>query len=277
VIRSTLVCVLAQTYQILGNLKIVVVAIVQRGMLRSTKTLVQWLGVTLLMLGMMVIASGKLSATSVGTAMEQEQAKSDLFLGLFFMVLISLASAFAGVYTEFLLKRVDYSTDFQNILLYAWGVVFCLLGHVFQPASLGHGGDGSFFGGFEAKVWLVVVINAFLGQVVSRVMKYADNITKVFASSSGVIITAILSRYLFAFELTLPFCLGTTVRGRPLAAYKCGIAANHARPCVVLVVWPNRWWWWLACSISWSSTCSPSSTSSRQSPNITAITMEIYF
>eukprot|EP01052_Picozoa_sp_SAG31_P018820 SAG31_NODE_1348_length_8693_cov_4.345008_7_plen_171_part_00 len=54
----------APTYQILGNAKIVVVAIVQRLMLKSKKTLLQWLGIGLLMLGMMVIASGKLSESS---------------------------------------------------------------------------------------------------------------------------------------------------------------------------------------------------------------------
>lgn len=46
-------------------------------------------------------------------------------------------------------------------------------------------------------------------QVVSRVMKYADNITKVFAASSGVVITMFLSTYLFDFSMTLLFNLGT--------------------------------------------------------------------
>ena len=106
--------------------------------------------------------------------------------------------------------------------------------------------DG-YFAGFTYRTWLVVVINAFLGQVrtssthvgllnvslgsaavsshesdttlccgrcgwcqvVSRVMKYADNITKVFASSSGVVITMILSAYFFEFSMTLLFNLGT--------------------------------------------------------------------
>eukprot|EP01051_Picozoa_sp_SAG22_P003065 SAG22_NODE_144_length_17700_cov_21.959207_11_plen_345_part_00 len=162
----------APTYQILGNSKIVVVAVVQRVMLKSKKALLQWLGVSLLMLGMMVIASGKLADTH-----GNESASHNVYLGLLCMFLIALSSAIAGVYSEFLLKSMDYSTDFQNVLLYSWGVVFCVAGS-FLNSSPG-GGDGSFFGGFEAKVWLVVLIQAFLGQVVSRVMKYADNITKV--------------------------------------------------------------------------------------------------
>ena len=44
----------APTYQVLGNIKIIVVAIIQRLALKSRKSVVQWVGVALLMLGMMV-------------------------------------------------------------------------------------------------------------------------------------------------------------------------------------------------------------------------------
>lgn len=44
----------APTYQVLGNIKIIVVAVIQRLALKSKKSVVQWLGVALLMLGMMV-------------------------------------------------------------------------------------------------------------------------------------------------------------------------------------------------------------------------------
>ena len=73
-------------------------------------------------------------------------------------------------------------------------------------------------------------------------MKYADNITKVFASSSGVVITMVLSAYLFDFSMTLLFNLGT---GTSLVARRlcmcaragvrvsaCVIARARARACV---------------------------------------------
>lgn len=196
----------APTYQVLGNIKIIVVAIIQRLALKSQKTVVQWLGVALLMLGMMVIGASKLDSHEKGSA------KADtLMLGLFWMVCIALCSAFAGVYTEFLLKKLEYSTDFQNMLLYSWGVIFCLLGNASGTMGDSTASEQGFFTGFSGRTWLVVVINAFLGQVVSRVMKYADNITKVFAASSGVVITMVLSTYLFDFSMTLLFNLGTGV------------------------------------------------------------------
>ena len=119
----------APTYQVLGNIKIIVVAIIQRLALKSQKTVVQWLGVALLMLGMMVIGASKLDANA------SKADNDNLFLGVFWMLCIAMCSALAGVYTEFLLKSLDYSTDFQNILLYSWGVFFCLLGaRILQPS-----------------------------------------------------------------------------------------------------------------------------------------------
>eukprot|EP01045_Picozoa_sp_COSAG04_P004714 COSAG04_NODE_209_length_20232_cov_116.817315_23_plen_178_part_00 len=109
--------------------------------------------------------------------------------------------------------------DGRPLLRPAWGVVFCLLGNSTGTLGNREASAGGYFGGFSWRTWLVVVINAFLGQVVSRVMKcapaepssplsapmhssrvscltlavglwlrrYADNITKVFAASSGVV------------------------------------------------------------------------------------------
>ena len=44
------------------------------------------------------------------------------------------------------------------MLLYSWGVFFCSAGYLLNSSP--SGGDGSFFGGFESKVWLVVIIQA---------------------------------------------------------------------------------------------------------------------
>ena len=122
--------------------------------------------------------------------------------------------------------------------------------------------QNGYFAGFTYRTWMVVVINAFLGQVrmtclrwpclrsassrcysvswggwwsqvVSRVMKYADNITKVFASSSGVVITMVLSAYLFDFSMTLLFNLGT---GTSLVARRlcmCARAGVRVSACVI--------------------------------------------
>ncbi|XP_017642999.1 CMP-sialic acid transporter 2-like isoform X6 [Gossypium arboreum] len=46
------------------------------------------------------------------------------------------------------------------------------------------------------------------GIAVSMVMKYADNIVKVYSTSVAMLLTAVVSVFLFGFNLTLAFFLG---------------------------------------------------------------------
>ncbi|KAK5785832.1 hypothetical protein PVK06_040451 [Gossypium arboreum] len=48
------------------------------------------------------------------------------------------------------------------------------------------------------------------GTAVSMVMKYADNIVKVYSTSVAMLLTAVVSVFLFGFNLTLAFFLGAT-------------------------------------------------------------------
>ncbi|TYJ12036.1 hypothetical protein E1A91_A11G320600v1 [Gossypium mustelinum] len=48
------------------------------------------------------------------------------------------------------------------------------------------------------------------GIAISMVMKYADNIVKVYSTSVAMLLTAIVSVFLFGFNLTLAFFLGAT-------------------------------------------------------------------
>ncbi|KAL5126104.1 CMP-sialic acid transporter 4 [Glycine soja] len=49
------------------------------------------------------------------------------------------------------------------------------------------------------------------GIAVSMVMKYADNIVKVYSTSVAMLLTAVVSVFLFGFHLSLAFFLGTVV------------------------------------------------------------------
>ncbi|XP_020265408.1 CMP-sialic acid transporter 2-like [Asparagus officinalis] len=49
------------------------------------------------------------------------------------------------------------------------------------------------------------------GIAVSMVMKYADNIVKVYSTSVAMLLTAIVLVFLFRFHLSLAFFLGSTV------------------------------------------------------------------
>uniref|UniRef100_A0A453B852 Uncharacterized protein n=1 Tax=Aegilops tauschii subsp. strangulata TaxID=200361 RepID=A0A453B852_AEGTS len=69
-----------------------------------------------------------------------------------------------------------------------------------------------FFHGYSF-ITLLMILNHALssGIAVSMVMKYADNIVKVYSTSVAMLLTAIVSVFLFGFNLSLAFFLGSTV------------------------------------------------------------------
>jgi UDP-sugar transporter A1/2/3 len=71
-------------------------------------------------------------------------------------------------------------------------------------------GRGYFYG-YNAIVCTMILNHSLSGIAVSLVMKYADNIVKVYSTSVAMILTTLVSIPLFGFQLTLPFVLGTSV------------------------------------------------------------------
>ena len=63
--------------------------------------------------------------------------------------------------------------------------------------------------GFDGFVWYLVLLQAAGGLIVAVVVKYADNILKGFATSVAIIISCVVSMYIFDFHLTLQFAFGT--------------------------------------------------------------------
>ena len=55
-------------------------------------------------------------------------------------------------------------------------------------------------GGFDAVVWLIVLLNGLGGLLVAATMKYADNIVKCFAAALAILSGPLLSIPLFGFQ-----------------------------------------------------------------------------
>lgn len=66
-----------------------------------------------------------------------------------------------------------------------------------------------FFFGYDGFIWYLVLLQATGGLLVAMVVKYADNILKGFATSLAIILSCVVSLYLFDFHLTLQFSMGT--------------------------------------------------------------------
>ena len=68
-----------------------------------------------------------------------------------------------------------------------------------------------FFHGYDIVVWIIISLQAFSGLLIAVVVKYADNILKGFATSAAIVISCVASMYLFDFQLSAQFVIGSTL------------------------------------------------------------------
>lgn len=192
-------------YQIFNNMKIVTTALCFRWFLNKPLKIIQWICLIFLLIGMVVATPMDASG---------QDSSVDWFTGLLIMIVMSAASAFAGVYSEFLLKFSADNSHFQNMQLYIWGVVICVTQFLYSGSS-----EKSFFSGYDLLTWVIILMNAFYGQVIAFTLKYADNIVKVYANSLASITTALLSYGFFAAPLTMGLCNGSILVGLSILIY----------------------------------------------------------
>lgn len=208
----TMAYVDAATYQILGNLKIVTTGILFRFALGRMMTRTQWIALLLLTVGATV---SQISGCG-------DETLSAPVVGYMLGILSACLSATAGVYTEFLLKKNNDNLYWQNVQLYAFGVVFNALRLTWDD-FFGENSGGNWFldctNGFTAITWLIVINFSFSGLFVSWLQKFADTIVKVYATSSAMLLTALLSVSFFGLEPSLQLFLGITIACCSLVLY----------------------------------------------------------
>ncbi|KAI3703179.1 hypothetical protein L1987_73072 [Smallanthus sonchifolius] len=205
---ATLTYVDTSTYQIMGNLKIVTTGILFRLFLKRKLSNLQWMAILLLAVGTttsQVKGCGEASCDSLFSSPIQ---------GYILGVLSACLSALAGVYTEFLMKKNNDTLYWQNVQLYTFGAIFNM-GRLFLDDFRGGFENGPWwdrlFNGYTITTWLVVLNLGSTGLLVSWLMKYADNIVKVYSTSMAMLLTMVLSVFLFTFKPTLQLLLGIII------------------------------------------------------------------
>ncbi|OAY56403.1 CMP-sialic acid transporter 1 isoform X2 [Manihot esculenta] len=205
---ATLTYVDTSTYQIMGNLKIVTTGILFRLFLRRKLSNLQWMAIVLLAVGTttsQVKGCGEASCDSLFSAPIQ---------GYLLGILSACLSALAGVYTEFLMKKNNDSFYWQNVQLYTFGVIFNMAWLLLDDFRSGFE-NGAWWqhllNGYGITTWMVVLNLGSTGLLVSWLMKYADNIVKVYSTSMAMLLTMVLSIYLFSFKPTLQLFLGIII------------------------------------------------------------------
>ncbi|KAL7207117.1 hypothetical protein ACSBR2_019748 [Camellia fascicularis] len=190
----------APGYQILKNLNIISTGVLYRIILKRKLSEIQWAAFILLCAG---CTTAQLNPSS-------DRVLQTPFEGWVMAIVMALLSGFAGVYTEAIIKkRPSRNINVQNFWLYIFGMGFNAIAILIQDfdAVMNKG----FFHGYSLITTLMILNHALSGIAVSMVMKYADNIVKVYSTSVAMLLTAVVSVFLFGFHLSLAFFLGSTI------------------------------------------------------------------
>jgi UDP-sugar transporter A1/2/3 len=188
-------------FQLLGNMKILTTTLLFRLIMKKPLSDLAYVSLVLLTIGLTV------------TQLKSDTQASITAHAIVTQTVIALLSALAAIVTEYLMKsnprRVSESLHIQNIWLYIYGILFNLL------ALLGEDWDAlwrdGFFYGYSWVTVFIIVNNAWSGIAVSAIMKYANNLVKLFVFAVSLVVTSVLSAVFFQFEPSLHFMLGSSV------------------------------------------------------------------
>lgn len=218
------------TFQLLSQLKIVFTGLLFRVFLRRTLTKWQYLAIWQLTCGCATSHIPLNAATS-------SDATSTTSLGSMLSVASCLLSAMGGIYTEKLLKgSVSSSIHWQNIQLYGWGIIFNFLGACISEPDMLVGFN--LLKGFNFWACIVVLNNALNGLAISAILKYADNIARVYAHAAAMMVTMVVSVFLFGQSITPQ--LGIAVAMVAASALQYNLKESSAQPEPVKTAEPAR-------------------------------------
>lgn len=206
----------AATCQVTYQLKILTTAVFSVVMLNKKLSRTQWVSLFVLFIGVAMIET-KTVSSSHKPAEDGEADKASLavkaekpLLGFMAILIACCLSGFAGVYFEKILKNTtNVSLWIRNIQLTLLAITIGLIQvFVFEHEHIS--AKGLWFG-FTPLTWLCIGLQVQGGLLVAVVVKFANNILKGFATSMAIVIATIASIFLFDFNLSLTFMMGSSM------------------------------------------------------------------
>jgi len=178
------------TFEILANMRILATAILFRLVFHRPIHKVQWAALLLLAIG---------SATSQLVTCGDYLISNVPASGFLLTLLYSILSACAGIYTEYLMKKKSTDSFYlQNIQLHAWGTfINALILFVFYSHKLREEGFYELAIGKDYLTVFVMINHALAGLAISAIIKYTDNIAKVYAHCMGMLLTMAISSIVY--------------------------------------------------------------------------------
>jgi UDP-sugar transporter A1/2/3 len=216
----------AATYQVCYQLKILTTALFSALMLQRKFSTTKWAALVLLTVGVAIVqvsgsgdqhtnksgsdATTATDGSSITTTSEQDALDSqNRIVGLVAVLCAACTSGFSGVYFEKILKGSRTSLWIRNVQMGLPSIVIAYMTVYLKDgaAVTEHG----FLQGYNHVTWSVVIVQAVGGLIVATVVKYADNVLKVFATSFSIVISCIISAFLFDFHPSVSFLVGASL------------------------------------------------------------------
>lgn len=181
--------------QVWSNTRIIITAVLCRVLVPRDMSIVQWLAVFFLLIGVLCCKEDVGDGKSYTVTMQ----------AIFCAVTQTFSSSLAGVYQEILFKtNKDERIAVKSIALYSWTCLTSFIQWEYESA----GDESDFFQGFTHLTWFCVLVNALYGQIVALTLFFCDNFVKVFASSLGPIAAMIMDVFYLKSQLSLNQSLG---------------------------------------------------------------------
>ena len=197
-------------FQVLSTSKTLFTVLLFRIVLKRVPTTSQYMAIVLLSAG---AAVSRLSCTEDGGSSDS----SAETIGVTLTIVSCIVSSLGGVSNEFLLKKDGelHSLSLQNCILYAWGVV------VNAIAIAVRNGDAffDFFRGYNTGVILLILCNSATGLSISAVLKWADNLTRVYAHVCSMVLSAGLESAVLGSAPSLSLTLAAVVVSCSITIY----------------------------------------------------------
>uniref|UniRef100_K3WVL5 UDP-N-acetylglucosamine transporter n=1 Tax=Globisporangium ultimum (strain ATCC 200006 / CBS 805.95 / DAOM BR144) TaxID=431595 RepID=K3WVL5_GLOUD len=198
----------AATFQVLYQLKILTTAIFSVFLLGKAILPLQWGAIVILMGGVALVQLDDSGASNAAAANSAEQSMT---MGLFAVVAACMCSGFAGVYFEKILKGSGSKATLWERNIQMGVVSIVLAGGGLLYNDMDHITAYGFFYGYRPVVWAAIGVSALGGLLTAVVVKYADNILKAFATSIAIVLSVIISIFLFDKVPTMQFIFGAVL------------------------------------------------------------------
>lgn len=201
----------AGTFSVLSQGKVLTTAICSVIVLRANISTRKWRALALLVLGCILVQHTP--SCVVSTSVTDTAASSAVATGLLMTFIMVTISGIAGVMIERILKNqgpgmVQMSIWERNVQLSFWGILGAtasMLLRDYEQVS-----EKGFTYGWSSFAVIVVICQSVGGLVTAVVVKYTNTIIKGFAVGLSVVITSVISVFVFSTQPTLIFWIGAS-------------------------------------------------------------------